>query len=143
MAQLYNSGIGILADGTVSWATSPIVALIVDSGHVFDITDVFVSDVVADEVTNATGTGYARKTLTGKTVTVDQVNDRVVFDATDVTYTAVETNETWDAVILFLDTGTDATSRLLCYVSIDALVTNGSDATVAWASTGIFRINNP
>ena len=91
MAQLYNSGIGILADGTISWATSPIVALIVDSGQVFDITDVFVSDVVADEVTNATGTGYARKTLTGKTVTVDQVNDRVVFDATDVTYTAVET----------------------------------------------------
>jgi hypothetical protein len=143
MAQLYNSGIGILADGTVSWATSPIVALIVDSGQVFDVTDVFVSDVVADEVTNATGTGYARKTLTGKTVTVDQVNDRVVFDASDVTYTAVETNETWDAVILYLDTGTDATSRLLCYVSIDALVTNGSDATVQWASTGIFRINNP
>jgi hypothetical protein len=143
MAQLYNSGIGILADGTVSWATSPIRALVVDSGYTFDITEEFVSDVAGDEVTNATGTGYVRKTLTGKTVTVDQVNDRVVFDASDVTYTAVETNETWDAVILFLDTGTDATSPLLCYVEIDALVTNGSDAIVQWASTGIFRINNP
>jgi hypothetical protein len=143
MAQLYNSGIGILADGMVSWATSPIRALIVDSGHSFDITDVFVSAVVADEVTNATGTGYVRKNLSGKTVTVDQANDRVVFDASDVTYTAVETNETWDAVILYLDTGSDATSRLICYVEIDALVTNGSDATVQWASTGIFRINNP
>jgi len=142
MAQLYNSGIGILADGTVSWATSSIRALIVDSGQVFDVTDVFVSDVVADEVTNATGTGYARKTLTGKTVTVDQVNDRVVFDASDVTYTAVETNETWDAVILYLDSNADATSRLIAYIEIDSLVTNGSDATIVWASTGIFRLNN-
>jgi hypothetical protein len=93
-------------------------------------------------VTNATGTGYTRKTLTGKTVTVDQANDRVVFDASDVIYTAVETNETWDAVILYLDSGSDATSKLIAYIEIDALVTNGSDASIVWASTGIFRLNN-
>ena len=141
MSQLYNNGIAALA-GT-PYASAPVLALIVDSGHTFDVTNEYVSDVVIDEVTNATGTGYERKTLTGKTVTADQVNNWVVFDATDLSYTAVETNETWDAVILFIDTGDDATSPLLCYIEIDALVTNGSDASITWASTGIFRINNP
>jgi hypothetical protein len=75
-------------------------------------------------------------------VTVDQANDRVVFDASDVIYTAVETNETWDAVILYLDSGSDSTSKLIAYIEIDALVTNGSDASIVWASTGIFRLNN-
>jgi hypothetical protein len=143
MAQLYNKGVEILADGSMAWVTSPVRALIVDSGYTFDVTDVFVSDVVGDEVTNATGTGYERKILVGKTVTVDQVNDRVVFDASDVVYDEVETNEVWDGIVLFLDTGNDATSRLICYSGVDALVTNGADATVVWSSSGIFRINNP
>jgi hypothetical protein len=142
MSKLYNSGLGAIADGTITWATSTVKALIVGSPHTFDDNDLFVSDVVADEVTNSVGTGYARKTLTGKTVTVDQANDRVVFDASDVIYTAVETNETWDAVILYLDSGSDATSKLIAYIEIDALVTNGSDASIVWASTGIFRLNN-
>lgn len=142
MSKMYNTGLGSIADGTISWATSSIKALVVDSGHTFDDNDQFVSDVVADEVTNATGTGYARKTLTGKTVTVVQADDRVIFDASDVTYSAVETNETWDAVILYLDSNTDSTSKLICYIEIDALETNGSDATIVWASTGIFRLNN-
>ena len=142
MSKLYNTGLGAISDGTIAWATSTIKALIVGSTHTFDDNDLFVSDVVADEVTNATGTGYARKTLTGKTVTVVQANDRVVFDASDVIYTAVETNETWDAVILYLDSNADATSRLIAYIEIDALETNGSDASIVWAATGIFRLNN-
>ena len=141
MSKLYNSGLGAIADGTITWATSTVKALIVESTYTFNDNHVFVSDIT-NEVTNSSGTGYARKTLTGKTVTVDQANDRVVFDASDVIYTAVETNETWDAVILYLDSGADATSKLIAYIEIDALVTNGSDASIVWASTGIFRLNN-
>jgi hypothetical protein len=141
MSKLYNSGLGAIADGTITWATSTVKALIVDSTYTFNDNHVFVSSVT-NEVTNSLGTGYARKTLTGKTVTVVQADDRVVFDASDVIYTAVETNETWDAVILYLDSGSDATSKLIAYIEIDALVTNGSDASIVWASTGIFRLNN-
>lgn len=141
MSKLYNSGLGAIVDGTITWSTSTVKALIVSSSYTFDDNHEFVSDIT-NEVTNATGTGYARKTLTGKTVTVDQANDRVVFDASDVTYTDVETNETWDAVVLFLESGNDATSKLICFIEIDDLVTNGSDASIVWASTGIFRINN-
>jgi hypothetical protein len=141
-SKLYNSGLGAISDGSVAWLTSTIKALIVDSTYTFDDNDTVVSDVVAGEVTNATGTGYERKTLAGKTVTVDQANDRVVFDASDLTYTAIETNETWAGLVVFLDTGSDATSKLICYLDIDALVTNGSDATISFDSAGLFRLNN-
>lgn len=141
MSKLYNSGLGAIVDGSVTWATATIKAIVVDSTYTFDDNDQFVTDITG-EVTNATGTGYSRKTLTGKTVTVDQANDRVVFDASDVTYTEVETNETWDAVVLFQESGADATSKLICFIEIDDLVTNGSDASIVWASTGIFRLNN-
>lgn len=141
MSKLYNTGLGAISDGTIAWATSTVKAMIVESTYTFNDNHVFVSDIT-NEVTNSSGTGYARKTLTGKTVTVVQADDRVVFDASDVIYTAVETNETWDAVILYLDSNADATSRLIAYIEIDALVTNGSDASIVWASTGIFRLNN-
>ena len=141
MSKLYNAGLGSLLDGTVSWLNGDIQAMVL-SGNVFNDNDEYVADVVTDEVTNAIGTGYERKVLFGKTVTVDQANDRVTFDATDLSFTGVETNETWDAVAIYDNTGSDATSRLICYLDIDTLVTNGSDASVTFSASGVFRINN-
>ena len=141
MSKLYNAGLGSLLDGTVSWLNGDIQAMVL-SGNVFNDNDEYVADVVTDEVTNAIGTGYERKVLFGKTVTVDQANDRVTFDATDLSFTGVETNETWDAVAIYDNTGSDATSRLICYLDIDTSVTNGSDASVTFSASGVFRINN-
>lgn len=139
-SKLYNTSLGLLATGTLVWATSTVKALIVDSTYTFDETDLFVSEVTGGEVTNAIGTGYDRKILTGKTATLDQANDRITFDASDLLYEDVETNETWAAVVLYLDSGNDATSSLIAYVDVDDLVTGGSDATVSWSADGIFRI---
>lgn len=138
MATIYSNGLLALADGTVSWNNSTIKALIVDSGHTFDKADEFVSDVSADEVTNAVGTGYERKTLTNKTVAL--ATNVVTFDADDLIYSAVQTNETWDALIVYAEGSSDADSVLLAYLNIDNLVTNGSDASIAL--TGVLAINN-
>jgi hypothetical protein len=138
MATIYSTGIEVLLNGTVSWANSSIKALIVDSGYTFDKSDEFVSDLSADEVTNAVGTGYARKTLTNKTVTL--ATDVVTLDADDLLYTAVQTNETWDALIVYAEGSGDANSPLLAYLNIDNLVTNGSDASITL--TGVLAIDN-
>lgn len=138
MATIYSNGLLALADGTVSWNNSTIKALIVDSGHTFDKADEFVSDVSADEVTNAVGTGYERKTLTNKTVAL--ATNVVTFDADDLIYSAVQTNETWDALIVYAEGSSDADSVLLAYLNIDNLVTNGSDASIAL--TGVLAIDN-
>ena len=138
MPTIYSTGLLALANGTVSWLNSPIKALVVDNGYTFDKSDEFVSDVTGDEVTNDTGTGYERKTLTAKTVTL--ASDVVTYDADDLIYTAVETNETWDALIVYAEGTSDANSLLLAYLDIDDLVTNGSDVTVT--ITGILGIDN-
>lgn len=138
MANIYSTGLLALANGTVSWANSTIKALIVDSGYTFDKADEFVSDVSADEVTNATGTGYARKTLSNKTVAL--ATNVVTFDADDITYSDVDTNETWDALIVYAEVTTDSDSILLAYLPVDELVTNGSDAVIG--VTGVIALDN-
>jgi hypothetical protein len=138
MANIYSTGLLAIANGTVSWANSTIKAMIVDSGYTFTKSHEFVSDVSADEVTNSTGTGYERKTLTNKTVTL--ATDVVTFDADNLTYTAVDTNETWDALIVYAEGTADANRRLLAYLPVDELVTNGSDAVIT--ITGIIAIDN-
>lgn len=66
-----------------------------------------------------------------------------VFDAADVTYTAVTGNSV-EALVIYIDTGTASTSPLVAY--IDTSVTglpvtpNGGDITVTWNGTGIFAL---
>jgi len=65
------------------------------------------------------------------------------FDAADVTFTAVTGNSV-EALIIYIDTGTAATSPLIAY--IDSSVTglpvtpNGGDISIAWNASGIFTI---
>lgn len=66
-----------------------------------------------------------------------------VFDAADITYTAVTGNSV-EALVLYIDTGVAGTSPLVAY--IDTSVTglpvtpNGGDITVTWNATGIFAL---
>ena len=65
------------------------------------------------------------------------------FDAADVTFTAV-TGSSVEALILYIDTGSAATSPLVAY--IDTSVTglpvtpNGGDITITWNASGIFTL---
>lgn len=66
-----------------------------------------------------------------------------VFDGADVTFTGVTGNSV-EALVIYIDTGTAATSPLVAY--IDTSVTglpvtpNGGDITVTWNGTGIFAL---
>lgn len=66
-----------------------------------------------------------------------------VFDGADVSYTAVSGN-TVEAIVLYIDTGSAATSPLVAY--IDTSVTglpvtpNGGDINIAWNASGIFAL---
>ena len=66
-----------------------------------------------------------------------------VFDGADVTFTAV-TGSNVEALIIYIDTGTAATSPLVAY--IDTSVTglpvtpNGGDVTITWNASGIFAL---
>jgi len=66
-----------------------------------------------------------------------------VFDGDNVTYTAVTGNSV-EALVIYVDTGTAGTSRLVAY--IDTSVTglpvtpNGGDITINWNASGIFAL---
>jgi hypothetical protein len=66
-----------------------------------------------------------------------------LFDGDNVTYTAVTGNSV-EALLIYIDTGTAATSRLVAW--IDTSVTglpvtpNGGDITITWNASGIFQL---
>jgi hypothetical protein len=66
-----------------------------------------------------------------------------VFDGGDVTYTSV-TGASVEALVIYIDTGSSATSRLVAY--IDTSVTglpvtpNGGNITITWNASGIFAL---
>jgi hypothetical protein len=65
-----------------------------------------------------------------------------VFDAADVTFTAVTAGSTLEAVVIYKDTGVAGTSPLIAYIDTITgfpLATNGGDITVQW-DAGAYRI---
>lgn len=66
-----------------------------------------------------------------------------LFDGGDVTYTSVTGNSV-EALVIYIDTGSSATSRLVAY--IDTSVTglpvtpNGGNITITWNASGIFQL---
>lgn len=87
-----------------------------------------------DDVTGVVGTP---QTIANTTVTDG------LFDGDNVTFTAVTGNSV-EALIIYIDTGSAATSRLVAY--IDTSVTglpvtpNGGDISITWNASGIFQL---
>lgn len=110
-------------DGTVK-------AALVDTGtYTYSAAHQFLSNL-----TGVVGTAQA---LTTKTVT------NGTFDADNVTYTAVTGNSV-EAIVLYIDTGSSATSRLVAYLDTGftglPVTPNGGDITVTWNASGIFAL---
>lgn len=65
-----------------------------------------------------------------------------LLDAADSTFTAV-TGANCEAVILFLDTGTPSTSRLVAYLDTGVtglpVTPNGTDILITWNASGIIQ----
>lgn len=66
-----------------------------------------------------------------------------VFDGADVTFTAVAGN-TVEAIVIYIDTGTAGTSRLVAYIDTGVtglpVTPNGGDISVSWNASGIFAL---
>lgn len=113
-----------LNDGTVK------VALVDTGTYTYNAAHDFYDDVSSAVV----GTP---QTIANTTVTSG------VFDGDNVTYTTV-TGNTVEALVIYIDTGTASTSRLVAY--IDSSVTglpvtpNGGDISITWSNAGIFAL---
>jgi len=132
--KLFDKGREGILDGSIAWATDNIKAVLVDTGtYTVDLANhANLSDIAAGARV-ATSANLASKTSTGG-----------VADAADQTFTAV-TGATVEAIVLYKDTGTAGTSRLLCYIDTGTglpVTPNGGDITVQFANTSnkIFKL---
>jgi hypothetical protein len=141
MSKVYNPGLLKLLDGTIDFENDTIKLLLVDTNHSFTKSDEFVSDIVANEATNSSGSGYERKTLANASIALDAGNDRVEFDADDISYTAIDAG-TIASAIIYKEVTNDADSPLIADIDFTDLVTNGSDVDLQVNAEGFFFITN-
>jgi len=125
---LYGLGREAFLGGLIDWTNDAIkVALIDSADYVVSIdVDQFLSDVTAAGIV-ATSSNFTTKTVT-----------LGVADADNITFSAVS-GDVCEALVIYQDTGTLTTSRLIAYLDV-ANVTgfpvtpNGGDITVTWDS---------
>lgn len=131
---LYDSARQRFLEGGFNWLTNTIKVLLVDTGaYTANLaTHQFLSDI------SGTARITAPVTLTGKSTTGGAA------DANDVTFTAVS-GASIEAIIIFQDTGTEATSSLIAYIDTATglpITPNGGDIIVTWdnGTNKIFKV---
>lgn len=127
---LYAKGKEKILSGSINFPSDTIKASLLSSAYTPNLsTDEFWSTISANLLNTS-------QTLGSKSVTAG------VFDAADVTFTAVTSGSTVKAVVIWKDTGTPSTSPLLVYIDTITgfpLATNGGDITVTW-DNGSYKI---
>lgn len=116
--------------GSFNWSTDNIKVILVD-------TAIYTVNLATHQyLSSVTGIVATSANLSSKTTTGGAAG------AANVTFTAVTYASPVGAIILYKDTGSSATSDLLCFVNIATglpISPNGGDIIIAWDS-GINRI---
>lgn len=119
----YAKGAEKVLSGAIDYVTDTIKVMLVKNTYAQNLsTDEFVADISAHRLNTD-------QTLAGKSITAG------VVDAGDVTFTAVTAGDTSEGVVIYKDTGSEATSPLLHYIDTITgfpLATNGGNITVQW-----------
>lgn len=130
----------LIGDNDFDWLSDQFDALLVDSSCDVDVDDTFLDDV--GTLGELSDVSYDRVTLTGKTVTRDDTNNRTELDCDDVLYPALDSG-TAAKLILVRNEGADplADQRIVAiYDSGFPVVTNGGDVTFVVNAEGMLQI---
>lgn len=142
MANVYNRGKYILLQGTTpsaNWLTGSFTVALVTSSYSYDP-----DHNSLDDVTNElSGGNYARGTISNPTITESDANDRIEFDADDITFTSLESAAGTPARVVIAENvgASDIDRYLICSNTIlSAPVPNGSNYTVTHNATGLINL---
>lgn len=115
--------------GALNMSTGTVKAALVDTGtYTYSAAHQFLTSL-----TGVVGTAQAVGT---KTFT------NGLFSGGNVTFTAV-TGASAEAIVLYIDTGTAATSQLIAFIDTATglpVTPNGGDITITWSGSGIFQL---
>ena len=135
----FNSGIHAVVTQALSWTALDYKVMLMQSTYTYDPDSDFRADIVANV---CTAVGYADSAnLGGKTVTVDDANNRVYLDATGpAAFGPIASGQTISGAVVYYATGVDATARLLAWLEFTTpIATNGGTITIAFNAAGILR----
>lgn len=144
---VYNIAKQKLGDGTIDWDDGNVKTALVQAGGTAEADRDNLAACLAGSGSGAhdevTVSGYARQTLTSPAVTVDDVNDKAVYDADDTTYTSLASGETPGAEIAYYDVdGTDANAIPIHFTDFASdSPTDGNNFVVQYSSNGIFDLS--
>lgn len=132
----YNNGKGELLKANIDLETDTIKLAFMQTTYTPDVD----AHVYWADISSSIASGTTAQTLSGKTVTVDNTNNRAEFDATDVSVASQTT--TTDKFVLYKDTGNSATSQLICCVDISEGTLSPINGTlgITFNAEGIFAI---
>lgn len=139
MANMYNTGIQDLMDGTIQWGTTDIRAVLIKATYTFDPDHDFLDDASGDEISQSPSRGA----LAGETTVLDLVNDEVSADATDLTFAALPAGDQPTQIVIYKQNAVDSAAELLCCNQLTTPpAPNGGDYTIVWDAEGVFKISN-
>jgi hypothetical protein len=121
---LYDKARKAFADGDIDLLNDTIKCVLIDAA---DYTVDLANHDFLDDVPSGARVGTAR-TLGSKTTTAG------VFDAADVTFSSV-TGDQCEAILIYKDTGTAGTSRLIAYIDSATglpVTPNGGNIQIQW-----------
>jgi hypothetical protein len=138
-----NEGIKCVIDRTIDLAADTIKAMLVSSVYTPNKDDQFIDTGGASDAVDARiGTD---QTLGSKTIAKDTASDFAYLDVADPTWTAVAGGSTIVGVVIYKDTGTPTTSKILAYIDVTDTPTNGGDITLQVATPangGLLKFQN-
>jgi hypothetical protein len=140
---LYQAGLADLLANSTNWLAGTWKVLLERN------TSTYSPSKADDSILNASGlvqisvATYEIKTVTGMTITKDDVNSRVVFDCDDTAFGNLESGQTVKSVILYRDDGGNGVPLLRLDTDAGGLLPRdlgGGSFTVTWNSTGLLTI---
>lgn len=138
LAAAYGLAQQSLANAEIDFDTDTIKVMLTTSAYTPDQDTHRYKNQVTNEVT---GTGYTAggQTLASKTVTYDAPTNTLMLDAADVSWPA--STITARRAVFYKDTGTAATSPLLCWWDFESDFTStGAAFTLTLSANGLVRM---
>jgi len=138
---LYNQAIADLNNGTHDWdsVSQTYKVMLVSTGYTFSPTHEYVSDFSVYEL-NGTNyqngfSGTGRKTLTSRSVNIDDINNYVELSADDVSYPAINAGKIGGVIIYRHLTNDNASKSIFCFTGgVLPFQTMGGDFSIEWSN---------
>lgn len=114
--QIYTIAASSFTDKLWSWTADAFTALLLDDSYTFDPDgDVFVTDLTGE----LSGGSYARVNLSGKSQSAASGVVKLLCD--DIVFASLTASDV-KFMVVFRNTGSDATSKLFCCTEFDATI---------------------